>query len=289
VDSCPGCRAGAFRPARHPGFGEAKIRQCRACGTEYASPQPSDERLSQIYSAEYYDAWHLESPESLRTMKAMSFQPLVREIQCWGATRVMDVGCARGEFLGTVGASGYELFGVDRNEAAIESAATAVPHAVFHAGTLADKPFGDQQFDVITMIDFIEHVRDPEAELRDAAARLAPGGRVLISTPRRDSTVARLTGRNWPQYREEHLVYFSWAGLAAALQRTGLVITRSFATRKAVTPAYVYGQAMIHPLPVVTPVAKALWRVLPLEKFGPRKLWFGEMTVVAERQAGPAN
>lgn len=285
--ACPGCRAAVSETARHPGFGTARIRRCCACGTEYASPQPSDERLSDIYSAEYYDAWNLESPEVLRKMKAMSFQPLVREIEHCRARQILDVGCAHGEFLRSIDGLGAELFGVDRNEAAIAAAQTAVPHAEFHAGTLEDEPFGDKRFDAITMIDFIEHVRDPEGELRHAASRLAPAGRVLISTPRRDSTVARMTGRNWPQYREEHLVYFSLAGLSAALQRAGLVITRTFPTRKAVTPAYVYGQATIHPLPVVTPVAKAMWRTLPLDKFGPRRLWFGEMTVVAERQAEP--
>ncbi len=75
------------------------------------------------------------------------------------------------------------------------------------------EPFGGERFDAITMIDFIEHVRDPEAELRLAGDRLAAGGRLLISTPRADSAVARATGRHWPQYREEHLTYFSLAGL----------------------------------------------------------------------------
>jgi hypothetical protein len=28
-----------------------------------------------------------------------------------------------------------------------------------------------------------------------------------------------------------------------------------------------------------------MWRALPLDKLGPRRLWFGEMTIVAERQA----
>jgi 2-polyprenyl-3-methyl-5-hydroxy-6-metoxy-1,4-benzoquinol methylase len=274
-------------PARHPGFGDARIWRCRACATEYASPQPSDERLSEIYSADYYDAWHLESPDVLRSMKAMTFQPLVDEIERGGAKTVLDVGCAHGEFLRSIDAAGYELFGVDRNATAIAAAAAAVPSAAFHAGTLEDEPFGDQRFDAITMIDFIEHVRDPEAELRHAAARLESGGRLLISTPRTDSAIARVTGRNWPQYREEHLVYFSLPGLSAVLQRAGLVMTRSFATRKAVTPAYVYGQATIHPLPVVTPVAKTMWRILPLARVGPRRLWFGEMTVVAERQGEP--
>lgn len=287
VQSCPGCRAADFEPAPHPGFDGAAIHRCRACGTEFCSPQPSDERLSEIYSPEYYEPWHLESPEALRSMKSMSFDPLIREIELGAGRKVLDVGCAMGEFLRALDRPGFDLFGVDLNTAAIDRATAAIPGASFHAGTLADDPFGDTQFDTITMIDFIEHVRDPETELRLAGARLAPGGRLLISTPRADSSVARTTRRFWPQYREEHLTYFSLSGLAAALQRSGLVVVRSFPTRKAVTPTYIYGQAMAYPLPVVTPVAKAMWRALPLDRIGPRRLWFGEMTIVAEQQAPP--
>lgn len=285
VSACPGCRAAELGPARHPGFADAAIYRCRACDSEFCSPQPSDQRLSEIYSPEYYEPWHLESPEALRTMKAMSFDPLIREIEREGATKVLDLGCATAEFLRALDGPRYRLYGVDLNGAAISQAADALPDATFHAGTLADGPFGDEQFDAITMIDFIEHVRDPEAELTMARERLAEHGRLLISTPRTDSLVARATGRFWPQYREEHLTYFSMRGLAAALQRSGLVVVRAFPTRKAVTPAYVYGQAVAYPLPVVTPLAKAMWGALPWSRIGPRRMWFGEMTIVAARQA----
>ena len=248
-------------------------------------PQPPDERLAEIYSADYYEPWHLESPEALRAMKAKTFAPVIREIEATAGRRVLDLGCATGEFLRTLDPDRHDLFGVDLNVDAIAQAAEGIPRGHFHSGTLADAPFPNERFDAITMIDFIEHVRDPESELRMAGERLADNGRIIISTPRSDSVVARMTRKVWPQYREEHLTYFSLSGLSACMQRAGLVITSSFPTRKAVTPAYIYGQALAYPLPVVTPIIKAAWRVLPVDRIGPRRLWFGEMTVVAERQS----
>jgi 2-polyprenyl-3-methyl-5-hydroxy-6-metoxy-1,4-benzoquinol methylase len=285
---CPGCRADRAAAARHPGFGDARIWRCDACGTEFASPQPSDDRLREIYSEDYYEPWHLESVDALRAMKAMSFRPIVAVLGDGGAGRVLDVGCATGEFLRAVDGRRFERFGIDLNSAAIETAAAELPDVRFHAGTLDDEPFDGIGFDAITMIDFIEHVRDPERELRMAGERLAPSGRLVISTPRADSLVSKATGRHWPQYREEHLTYFTLAGLSACMQRAGLVITKSFATRKAVTPRYLHGQAMAYPVPVVTPVLEKVWRLVPADRIGPRRLWFGEVTVVAERQAAPS-
>lgn len=275
----------ASRDGHHPGFGASRIVRCDACGTEFALPQPPDQRLAEIYSAEYYEPWRHASGNALQAMKAMTFAPIIRAIEQTGGRRVLDLGCATGEFLKALDATGRDLFGVDLNPEAIARATEAVPGGHFHCGTLADDPFDTERFDVITMLDFIEHVRDPETELRLACQRLADDGRLIVSTPRMDSAPARVTRRYWPQYREEHLTYFSLSGLSACLQRAGLVITCSFATRKAVTPAYVYGQALAYPLPIVTPIISAAYRLLPVDRLGPLRLWFGEMTVIAERQS----
>jgi hypothetical protein len=134
------------------------------------------------------------------------------------------------------------------------------------------------------MVDFIEHVRDPRAELTLVADRLTDDGIVLMSTPRVDSMVRRVSGHAWPQYREEHLTYFTRDGITTLLLACGLEPVEITPTRKAVTPAYIYGQAVAYPVPLVTPIVKAVYRALPLDRLGPQRLWFGEMTVVARRR-----
>ncbi len=83
----------------------------------------------------------------------------------------------------------------------------------------ADLPDG---FDVITMFDVIEHMRDPLACLRRAAELLVPGGLLVIETGDLASPWARLLGRHWyfldpPQ----HLFYFTAAGLERAVTQCG--------------------------------------------------------------------
>jgi len=48
-------------------------------------------------------------------------------------------------------------------------------------------PFRDGSFDVVVSLEAIEHLLDPDALLAEAARLLAPGGRLVLSTPRLDS------------------------------------------------------------------------------------------------------
>jgi SAM-dependent methyltransferase len=51
-----------------------------------------------------------------------------------------------------------------------------------HCGVLADLP-PDKTFDTVIYIDVIEHIEDDQGEFETAAARLRPGGRVVVLAP----------------------------------------------------------------------------------------------------------
>jgi SAM-dependent methyltransferase len=68
-----------------------------------------------------------------------------------------------------------------RLRAALEREPLAVPSTVL-PGTLADVPPG-ARFDTILYIDVLEHIEDDREELRQSAARLRPGGRIIVLAP----------------------------------------------------------------------------------------------------------
>ena len=181
-------------------------------------------------------------------------------------------------------ATGWKVFGVDLNGDAIETARRSVPDVPFHAGTMADTPFPGEEFDAVVMIDFIEHVRSPEHEFATIAERLAAQGKLVISTPRVDSGVRRITGKYWPQYREEHLTYSRNRACRPCCSGSGFTISSVAPTKKILTPAYLYGQALAYLIPAVTPLVRLVWPVLPIPKHRPLGLRSGEMTVVAHRR-----
>jgi 2-polyprenyl-3-methyl-5-hydroxy-6-metoxy-1,4-benzoquinol methylase len=279
---CPAC-AGTPVVAQDEWFGTSRLLRCSRCNTEWVDPQPTDEQLAQIYDADYYEPWSYEGPTGLEAMKRKTFAPLLDGCELAPGAAVLDVGCATGTLLGFAAERGHRVFGIDLNAHAVEAAMSRVPAAQVHAGTLEDEPFDGQLFDAIVMVDLIEHVRDPRAELVAAASRLAPNGRIAMSTPRVDSVTRRLARRSWPNYREEHLTYFSLEGLRRLLEGTGLRVLTAKPTLKAITLAYAYGQARAFPVKVVTPLTTAAYKALPFARHSPVRLPFGEMTVISTR------
>lgn len=101
--------------------------------------------------------------------------------------RAADVGCGAGLLTEPLARLGGAVTGVD---AAAENIAAARAHADaqglaidYVAGDIAALDLG--QFDLITSMEVVEHVADPAAFVGALAARLAPGGLLILSTPNR--------------------------------------------------------------------------------------------------------
>jgi SAM-dependent methyltransferase len=93
-------------------------------------------------------------------------------------------------------------------------------------GTLETVPLEPGSFDVVTMIDLIEHTARPFEALRRAGEILRPGGLLCLVTPNVKSAAARMAGKTWWHYRPAHLGYFTRGSLDALLSRTGFVVVR---------------------------------------------------------------
>lgn len=152
--------------------------------------------------------------------------------------QTLDVGCGAGLLVEPMARMGAQATGVD---AAPENIAAARAHAQgqgldirYYAGELASLP--PQQFDLVTSMEVIEHVTDPAAFVRELAARLAPNGLMILSTPNRTAlsklllveaaerigAVPRGT-HDWNQFLtpEELTILLEDAGLVVT-DRTGL-------------------------------------------------------------------
>lgn len=96
--------------------------------------------------------------------------------------RLLDVGTGGGGILPYLSRYG-SVIAVDPEPAAV-AAASARSFDVRKGGLPSDLPFGpDEKFDVITMLDVIEHVEQDLESLINVRRLLMPHGRIIVTVP----------------------------------------------------------------------------------------------------------
>jgi SAM-dependent methyltransferase len=137
--------------------------------------------------------------------------------------RILDVGGGTGEAarLFVREADGSTGLVVDIDERSIELARSRGLGGF--VGTIEEFDT-DQRFDLVLMLNLIEHVADPVSVLARAAELLDEGGLVWLQTPNFRALDARIfRHRNWAGYHcPRHWAIFSEPGLRTALSRAGL-------------------------------------------------------------------
>lgn len=100
-------------------------------------------------------------------------------------SRVLDLGAADGSVAGVAREMGCRVWGVDIDPVAAEAARRVCEDVVVADLNQLDlaKAFEGLRFDIILMLDVLEHLTDPSAVLRRAVSVLAEGGWAIISVP----------------------------------------------------------------------------------------------------------
>jgi 2-polyprenyl-6-hydroxyphenyl methylase / 3-demethylubiquinone-9 3-methyltransferase len=105
--------------------------------------------------------------------------------------RVLDVGCGGGILSESMAARGAKVTGIDLGEKALNVAklhsletGIAVDYEYIAVETLAERE--PASFDVVTCLEMLEHVPDPESIVRACSKLVKPNGHVFFSTINRN-------------------------------------------------------------------------------------------------------
>ena len=132
---------------------------------------------------------------------------------------LLDIGAGSGILVEAAQDRDWHAQGIEPSQWLSEQA--ILRGLAVHEGTLPH-PDVTQTFDLVTLVDVLEHVNDPLTLLKNARAHLSPNGVGLLVTPDRGSLTARLMGFRWWHYRVAHVGYFNRTALTLLLQRAGL-------------------------------------------------------------------
>jgi SAM-dependent methyltransferase len=133
--------------------------------------------------------------------------------------RILEIGCGTGHNLPMLAGFG-EVDAIEIDEDARSLASERLGKPVGSAPLPELQGVARAGYDLVAVLDVIEHIDDDVAGLRAIAARLRPGGKILITVP----------AHQWMWSAHDvvnhHKRRYSKATLAAALRRAGLKWTR---------------------------------------------------------------
>jgi 2-polyprenyl-3-methyl-5-hydroxy-6-metoxy-1,4-benzoquinol methylase len=221
-----------------------RIVECRKCGFRFADPLVVAD-LTRLYTG-MVDPDYSEGGEGrIRPFRRI----LARCAKLMPHARtLLDVGAGTGLLCRAARDRGLDPVGVEPSGWAVEIARTRHRVEVL-PGSFPHPALAGRRFDIVTLIDVIEHVTDPLGLLRHLAVAVEKGGLVVITTPDAQSLAARILGRRWWHYRVAHICFSSRATMKLALERAGLELERAERYRWYFTVGYVAERLEIY-LPV---------------------------------------
>ncbi|MEJ2726126.1 MAG: methyltransferase domain-containing protein [Deltaproteobacteria bacterium] len=125
-----------------------------------------------------------------------------------GETRLLDVGCNIGTFLNQASLQGYRVTGVEPDEKAVQTAIESGLNV--KCGYLHEVHFAARHFDIITLFEVIEHLKDPIGLLKECNRILKFSGVLFITTGNAESWTVRILKGDWDYFdlRLGHISFF---------------------------------------------------------------------------------
>lgn len=226
-ESCPICK-GTFKeykvctdlrgnPLSIKHVKEIKWMMCEFCNHVFTDGYFSEEDLSIIFKD---DTIH-KVPINLEPQRETFSRLLDKVIRFKDGGRWLDVGFGDGSLLATAKEYGFDVVGLDLRSYMVDSIKKLYKIEA-HCTDL--QHFDQSEFEVVSMLDVIEHLPYPEKELNIAYDKMEPNGLLIISTPNRESIVWDLTtevGANPYWGNIEHYHCFTRTNLYDLLGKCG--------------------------------------------------------------------
>jgi SAM-dependent methyltransferase len=224
---CPLCGAAAReRLFTRDGW---PIARCPACSLVYVDAAMDREALDAIYGRDYYQGEVFGDYLGEREIRLESARGRVAQLaRVAPGGALLDVGCAAGFFL-QAASERFTVTGVEVSAFASAYAREEFGHRVY-TGEIFDAPLTDNEFDVVTLWDVIEHLADPAAVMAEVARVTRPGGLMVLTTGDVRGPLAARGLEDWNLMTPPaHLSFFSARTIERLLNTAGFELERLLA------------------------------------------------------------
>jgi 2-polyprenyl-3-methyl-5-hydroxy-6-metoxy-1,4-benzoquinol methylase len=210
---------GSMKLTKLKGYEKTYLCKCGSCNFVFAQKIPTLDELEKHY--EGYGRNDYLSPITIKRYHEIldRFEPFKK------SGKLLDVGCGIGYFLEVAKSRGWEVYGTEFTDEAIEICQSK--GISMKKGILNPNDFELESFDIITSFEVIEHINNPREELANFYKLLRKGGMVYVTTPNFNSLLRyRLKSNYNVIVYPEHLSYYTPKTLKKVYNLSG------FKTRK---------------------------------------------------------
>ena len=199
------------------------LSRCNNCTHIFANPCPSREYIQSLYG-EVEDPVYQDEARG----RSKNFSRILEFLNKIHPERgkLFDVGAATGILLNISRELGWQVDGIEPSAWAVGVAKDRY-NLEIRAGVFEEASLPKKHYNVVTMVDFIEHIPHPFDAISIAHKILSPEGTLCLVTPDINSFAAKIFGQKWWHYRPGHLGYFSKKSLDCLFQRTGFKVMKS--------------------------------------------------------------
>jgi 2-polyprenyl-3-methyl-5-hydroxy-6-metoxy-1,4-benzoquinol methylase len=218
-----------FRPRLSPG----PVVKCQTCGLVYVSPVKHTERLAETIRCQSMNRLFdvAENPAYRRLylaeapIKKLLYEEMLNRIESAMDSKgaLLDVGSYMGLFMQAAADRGWVCKGIEPDRQAWEYAVHTLGLDV-HCGTTDTASLSAGSFDVITMLQVLEHLTDPYKELIRLSEILRPGGVLYVEVPNIDCWPVKMLGRYHRHFAMHHFTFFGPYTLKKLLGNCGFEI-----------------------------------------------------------------
>jgi predicted SAM-dependent methyltransferase len=202
---------------------EFTIVKCLDCGFKFTNPRPENEKLGGYYKSPDYIS-HSNSRKGIfnnlyqQVRKYTIAQKCKMISQYTSGNKILDVGCASGEFLNYMKSRNWDTTGIEPDESVRKMALEIYGLKVYDESYLEEIPANSM--DVITLWHVLEHVSDLQGRMKALHHILKPGGLLVMAVPNAACKDAQTYGEFWAGYDvPRHLYHFSRGSMEKLLNR----------------------------------------------------------------------
>jgi SAM-dependent methyltransferase len=186
------------------------VVECADCGLGFVNPRPTFDEISEYYPADFFGSFG-DATSSARYLTQAKFLDFAQNIP---TRRLLDIGCANGDFPRLMRDRGWTVEGVE-----VSANAKNIDDFPVHRMEFSQCPLNEPVFDAITAWAVLEHVHNPMRYFEKAARLLKPGGRLIFLVTNFESLSSRAL------FREDvprHLYFYTKETVERYCRENGL-------------------------------------------------------------------